>query len=105
MLARMCMAQLCPCTPRAVLKSILPCWQGHCDAFCGALQDFVSAVMDVDYAPTGREFVAGGYDRSVRIFAHNGGHSREVGVPPPRAAKGYANAQGQNGALTANLTT
>ncbi|KAK9798589.1 hypothetical protein WJX73_005000 [Symbiochloris irregularis] len=41
-------------------------------------KDFVSAVMDVDYAPTGREFVAGGYDRSVRIFAHNGGHSREV---------------------------
>ena len=41
-------------------------------------QDFVSAVMDVDYNPTGREFVAGGYDRSVRIFAHNGGHSREV---------------------------
>ncbi len=42
------------------------------------MQDFVSAVMDVDYSPTGREFVAGGYDRSVRIFAYNGGHSREV---------------------------
>ncbi|KAG1678209.1 hypothetical protein FOA52_016146 [Chlamydomonas sp. UWO 241] len=41
-------------------------------------QDFVSAVMDVDYSPTGREFVAGSYDRSVRIFKHNGGHSREV---------------------------
>jgi len=41
-------------------------------------QDFVSAVMDVDYSPTGREFVAGSYDRSVRIFAHTGGHSREV---------------------------
>lgn len=34
--------------------------------------------MDVDYSPTGREFVAGSYDRSVRIFANNGGHSREV---------------------------
>lgn len=34
--------------------------------------------MDVDYSPTGREFVAGGYDRSVRIFPFNGGHSREV---------------------------
>ena len=43
-----------------------------------AVQDFVSAVMDVDYSPTGREFVAGGYDRSVRIFSYNGGHSREV---------------------------
>jgi len=41
-------------------------------------KDFVSAVMDVDYSPTGREFVAGSYDRSVRIFAYNGGHSREV---------------------------
>ncbi|KAF5842529.1 DDB1 and CUL4-associated factor [Dunaliella salina] len=41
-------------------------------------KDFVSAVMDVDYSPTGREFVAGSYDRSVRIFPHTGGHSREV---------------------------
>jgi WD repeat and SOF domain-containing protein 1 len=41
-------------------------------------RDFVSAVMDVDYSPTGREFVAGSYDRSVRIFAAGGGHSREV---------------------------
>ena len=41
-------------------------------------KDFVSAVMDVDYSPTGREFVAGSYDRSVRLFAYNGGHSRDV---------------------------
>ena len=34
--------------------------------------------MDVDYSPTGREFVAGSYDRSVRIFAYDGGRSREV---------------------------
>jgi len=40
--------------------------------------DFVSAVTDVDYSPTGREFVAGGYDRTVRIFPTNAGHSREV---------------------------
>ena len=31
-------------------------------------QDFVSAVTSVDWSPTGQEFVAGGYDRSVRIF-------------------------------------
>ena len=24
--------------------------------------------MDVDYAPTGKEFVAGSYDKTVRIF-------------------------------------
>lgn len=41
-------------------------------------RDFVSAVMDVDYSPTGREFVAGSYDRTVRIFDYNGGHSRDV---------------------------
>jgi len=41
-------------------------------------RDFVSAVLDVDFSPTGREFVAGAYDRSLRIFAYNGGHSREV---------------------------
>jgi hypothetical protein len=34
--------------------------------------------MDVDYSPTGREFVAGSYDRSVRIYGFNAGHSREV---------------------------
>lgn len=41
-------------------------------------KDFVSAVMDVDYSPTGRELVAGSYDRSLRIFAVGGGHSRDV---------------------------
>ena len=34
--------------------------------------------MDVDYSPTGREFVAGSYDRTLRIFKTGGGHSREV---------------------------
>jgi WD repeat and SOF domain-containing protein 1 len=41
-------------------------------------KDFVSAVMSVDYSPTGREFVAGSYDRTLRIFRASGGHSREV---------------------------
>lgn len=27
-----------------------------------------NAVMDVDYSPTGTEFVSGSYDRSLRIF-------------------------------------
>lgn len=34
--------------------------------------------MDVDFSPTGREFVAASYDRSVRIYPFNSGHSREV---------------------------
>ncbi|KAD6795730.1 hypothetical protein E3N88_06626 [Mikania micrantha] len=41
-------------------------------------KDHVSAVMDIDYSPTGREFVTGSYDRTVRIFQYNGGHSREI---------------------------
>ncbi|PKU83402.1 DDB1- and CUL4-associated factor 13 [Dendrobium catenatum] len=40
--------------------------------------DHVSAVMDVDYSPTGREFVTGSYDRTVRIFNYNGDHSKEI---------------------------
>ncbi|PKA66419.1 Guanine nucleotide-binding protein subunit beta-1 [Apostasia shenzhenica] len=40
--------------------------------------DHVSAVMDIDYSPTGREFVTGSYDRTIRIFNYNGDHSREV---------------------------
>ncbi|KAK9689843.1 hypothetical protein RND81_09G085400 [Saponaria officinalis] len=41
-------------------------------------RDHVSAVMDIDYSPTGREFVTGSYDRTIRIFPYNGGHSREI---------------------------
>jgi len=41
-------------------------------------QDHVYAVMSVDYAPTGKEFVSGSYDRTVRIFGSTDGHSREV---------------------------
>lgn len=41
-------------------------------------KDHLSAVMDIDYSPTGREFVTGSYDRTVRIFPYNGGHSREI---------------------------
>ncbi|XP_058095796.1 uncharacterized protein LOC131241136 [Magnolia sinica] len=41
-------------------------------------QDHVSAVLDIDYSPTGQEFVTGSYDRTVRIFKYNGGHSREI---------------------------
>lgn len=41
-------------------------------------KDHVSAVMDVAFSPTGREFVSGGYDRTVRLFNTNGPRSREV---------------------------
>lgn len=37
-----------------------------------------SAVMSVSWSPTGREFVTGSYDRTIRIFPYNGGTSREI---------------------------
>ncbi|XP_066599725.1 DDB1- and CUL4-associated factor 13 isoform X2 [Prorops nasuta] len=45
--------------------------------FTCANEDY-NAVTDVDYAPTGKEFVAGSYDKTIRIFEVNKGHSREV---------------------------
>ncbi|XP_047307631.1 DDB1- and CUL4-associated factor 13 [Impatiens glandulifera] len=41
-------------------------------------KDHVSAVMDIDYSPTGREFITGSYDRTIRLFNYNAGHSKEV---------------------------
>ena len=35
-------------------------------------------VLDCDYAPTGKEFVSGGFDRTIRIFPYNKGHSRLI---------------------------
>ncbi|KAJ8291071.1 hypothetical protein GJAV_G00021050 [Gymnothorax javanicus] len=40
--------------------------------------DHVSAVLDVDYSPTGREFVSASFDKTVRIFPKDHGRSREV---------------------------
>ena len=41
-------------------------------------KDHVSAVMDIAFSPTGKEFVSGSYDRTVRIFSATGGRSRDV---------------------------
>ena len=41
-------------------------------------KDHVSAVMDISFSPTGREFVSGSYDRTIRIFKINGPRSREL---------------------------
>jgi WD40 repeat protein len=44
--------------------------------------DHVGAVLDIDYSPTGQEFVSGSYDRTLRIFPRSGlagaGHAREI---------------------------
>jgi WD repeat and SOF domain-containing protein 1 len=36
----------------------------------------VAAVLDIDYSPTGEEFVTGSYDRTLRIFRRSEGRSR-----------------------------
>ncbi|XP_052236826.1 DDB1- and CUL4-associated factor 13-like [Dreissena polymorpha] len=41
-------------------------------------KDHISAVLDVDYSPTGKEFVSGSFDKTLRIFPYDKGHSREV---------------------------
>ncbi|KAJ1732057.1 Protein sof1 [Coemansia biformis] len=48
------------------------------DHAVNVLRDHVSAVMDVDYSPTGSELVSGGYDRSVRLWDIKRGHSRDI---------------------------
>lgn len=40
--------------------------------------DHVSAVLDVDYSPTGKEFVSASFDKTIRIFPKDQGHSRLV---------------------------
>lgn len=41
-------------------------------------KDHVMAVMDLDYSPTGTEFVSGSFDKTLRIFGTEAGHSREI---------------------------
>ena len=40
--------------------------------------DHINAVLDVDYSPTGKEFVTGSFDKTVRIYRDNSRRSREV---------------------------
>lgn len=40
--------------------------------------DHVGAVLSVAYSSTGREFVSGSYDRTLRIWPVQSMHSREV---------------------------
>ena len=41
-------------------------------------KDHISGILDLDYAPTGREFVTGAFDKTLRIFKCTEGRSREV---------------------------
>ncbi|KAJ8656956.1 hypothetical protein O0I10_007290 [Lichtheimia ornata] len=48
------------------------------DSAQNVLKDHVSAVMDIDYSPTGQEIVTGSYDRTLRLFDVRRGHSRDA---------------------------
>ncbi|CAG7816675.1 unnamed protein product [Allacma fusca] len=41
-------------------------------------KDHVDAVIDLDFSPTGKELVTGSWDKTVRLFEVDKGHSREV---------------------------
>lgn len=41
-------------------------------------KDHISAVISLDYSPTGQEFVSAGYDKTIRIFPTFSRRSREV---------------------------
>lgn len=42
------------------------------------LKDHVAAVMDVKFSPTGEELVSASYDRSIRLWHRDQGHSRDI---------------------------
>ncbi|KAJ6466967.1 WD40 repeat-like protein [Mycena sanguinolenta] len=50
----------------------------HLEAPTQIYKGHVAAVMSCDWAPTGLEFVSGGWDRTVRIWTEGRGHSPEV---------------------------
>ncbi|KAJ5818417.1 Protein SOF1 [Penicillium riverlandense] len=47
------------------------------DRALNVLKDHVAAVMDVEFSPTGEELVTASYDRTVRLWSRNHGHSRD----------------------------
>jgi len=50
----------------------------YLDSARNVYRGHTAAVIDVDYSPTGKEFVSGSYDRSLRIFNLEEWKSRDV---------------------------
>lgn len=48
------------------------------DRLLNVYKDHVSAVMDVDFLPTGQELATGSYDKTVRLYKTRLGHSRDI---------------------------
>jgi len=42
------------------------------------LRDHVAAVMDVKFSPTGTELISASYDRTIRLWNREKGHSRDI---------------------------
>ncbi|PHH76151.1 hypothetical protein CDD82_4122 [Ophiocordyceps australis] len=47
------------------------------DRALNILKDHVAAVMDVEFSPTGEELVTASWDRTVRLWTRDSGHSRD----------------------------
>ncbi|CAI5758487.1 unnamed protein product [Candida verbasci] len=41
-------------------------------------KDHVGAIMDIDISPTGQELITGSYDKTLRIYNINEGHSKDI---------------------------
>ncbi|EQK97440.1 hypothetical protein G6O67_000196 [Ophiocordyceps sinensis] len=48
------------------------------DRALNVLKDHVAAVMDVEFSPTGEELVTASWDRTVRLWTRDAGHSRDI---------------------------
>ncbi|KAK2846406.1 hypothetical protein FQN49_005754 [Arthroderma sp. PD_2] len=48
------------------------------DRALNVLKDHVAAVMDVEFSPTGEELISASYDRTIRLWNREKGHSRDV---------------------------
>ena len=48
------------------------------DRALNVLKGHVAAVMSVEFSPTGEELVTGSYDRTIRLFQRDKGHSRDI---------------------------
>ncbi|EKJ71266.1 hypothetical protein NXS19_001797 [Fusarium pseudograminearum] len=48
------------------------------DRALNILKDHVAAVMDVEWSPTGEELVSASWDRTVRLWNRDSGHSRDI---------------------------
>ncbi|KAM0276883.1 hypothetical protein ACHAQH_006301 [Verticillium albo-atrum] len=48
------------------------------DRALNVLKDHVASVMSVEFSPTGQELVSGSYDRTIRLWNRDQGHSRDI---------------------------